>query len=73
MVATGVYQADDERLATQITQMKRLAPGVSERVVADGSADRPLAERQRRVAIVVLLPGSRSRRHPKHQRRAERS
>jgi len=59
VVTTRVDEADNQRLAAQGLQRKRLATDISKRVVANRLADGALADRQRSLAIIVLLRRSR--------------
>ncbi|MDH3352520.1 MAG: hypothetical protein OEM51_13325 [Gammaproteobacteria bacterium] len=60
-MTTCIDKADDEWLAPQSLQLKRLAGDVAERVLADHIADSALAYGKGSVAIIVLLRRSRHR------------
>lgn len=55
VVTTRVDEADDQWLTAERLQRKRLTGDVAKRVVTNRLADGSLADRQRGLAVIVLL------------------
>ena len=70
MVATGVDEADDQWLAAECLQRKRLTLDVSECEVADRLTNGGLADCQSSLTVIVLLRRSR-RPYPEEDKGAE--